>query len=609
MGDRRSANSRVYAKGPGLKASTSTALWRALVIVLAVCASIQLGIEWFSAPRVLTRGVVAEPLFTGGYLKERGPIAFVVEGVPADSPLRAADVVPGDRLRFDEPLGRWYNRVAGDKVALTVIHGAGERRVDVTLTADRNPPRYRVINYVLDAATTVLALVMGLVVGLRTDSVAFRALALTGLLGALRFAYSAPESIHLSWLDFMGSASTLLFAGVMVFFALNYPDDRPVGWRARVLNAYKAFFALVVAAALVYLGRLYAGQFEPLCWQVLRVADAVGPALFVAALTLAWREARGESRLRLQWILLTLGVLMAAILLAKLNAWTGRPIPAETFDLCFNAVQLLATIGFVYAVFRHRIFDLGLAVNRTLVYAIVSMLLFGVIQAGHAFAGAFLQVDDKNKAALLSAILALTVFLLFSQLKKGVERVVDRLLFSRWTERETALRRFVEQAHHASDAAALGRLFVAAADRFTDGAGCALYHRQDDGRYARVVATRADMPPLIDANDETVLALQAHGKGVRPHATLHGAELALPMRHRGRLNGFALLGPRPDAAPFRPDQIEALEFAAHQIGLDFHALRVEALELQLAGERQATDKVRAQLATAMQLATGRPPTL
>ncbi len=37
--------------------------------------------------------------------------------------------MPGDRLRYDDPLGRWYNVVAGDRVALTVARGESIRQV------------------------------------------------------------------------------------------------------------------------------------------------------------------------------------------------------------------------------------------------------------------------------------------------------------------------------------------------------------------------------------------------------------------------------------------------------------------------------------------------
>ena len=540
-----------------MKASTSAALWRGLVVILATAAGIQLAIELFSAPRVLTPGVAGQPLFTGGFASERGPTTFVVKSIPPGSPLVAAGVVPGDRVRFDRPLGRWYNYVAGDTVGLTVLHGDAARPLVVTVPAAASLPRLQVANYVAYNLALVLALLLGVVIGFRrSDSRALRALAATALLSALIFPYSAPEAIHLPWLDYLASISALLSTGVLVFFALDYPDDRPTGWRATLKRGYRWFFGLLVVSLVTFNALLYAGRFEPLAQLVFRAAQVVVPTLFFAALVLAWRAARGEARVRLQWILATLGAIVAVFLLNNLNAWLGEPIEPAGLELVSNFAIMLAEIGFFYALFRHRIFDFGLALNRALIYAIVGAILFGAIQAAHAVAAEFLRVDDRNKAVVLTAVLALAVYLSFNQLKARVERVVDRLFFSDWAEREGALRRFVKAAEHASDGAALGALSVAAIDRFTDGAGCALFHRQGDGGHVRAESTLAGAPERLDANDEAVLSLQSERKAVTPGASsaARAAALALPMLHRGELwdRSSSAAGPAPRrTAPIR----------------------------------------------------------
>jgi diacylglycerol kinase len=313
------------------------------------------------------------------------------------------------------------------------------------------------------------------------------------------------------------------------------------------------------------------------------IASSPGYSAYIfAGILLAWRGAHDEIRLRLQWILATLGAIMAMSVLVNLSRCARGPIPAELIDLISNVTFVLAEIGFVYAVFRHRIFDFGLVVNRALIFAIAGAILFGSIQLAHAVASEFLSVDDRNKSVLLSAILALAMYLSFNLLKKAVEKTVDRVFFRSWAEREDDLQRFVKKAHFASDPGALARQFVAAVDRFTDGAGCALFRRQADGSYARQHSTLAGMSERLDANDETVLAL--------------------PMLLRGQLLAFALLGGAPGAVLYRPDQIAALQSAVHQVGFDFHTTRVDALEHLVAAERQAAATLRAQLDTAMSLA-------
>jgi hypothetical protein len=111
----------------------------------------------------------------------------------------------------------------------------------------------------------------------------------------------------------------------------------------------------------------------------------------------------------------------------------------------------------------------------------------------------------------------------------------------------------------------------------------------DDGV---AVALRADAAPIQVADIDTVLH----------------AEWALPMVHRGNLGGFVLLGSKSNNETYRPDEIDVLGFAMHQLALDLVALRVEQLEQYSSGiehESQIREHeaaiLRDQLQAAMQL--------
>jgi len=65
---------------------------------------------------------------------------------------------------------------------------------------------------------------------------------------------------------------------------------------------------------------------------------------------------------------------------------------------------------------------------------------------------------------------------------------------------------------------------------------------------------------------------------VRDTATTLPAEIALPSIHHGELDGFAPLGPKARHEAYRPDERAVLGLAAHQVGLDLRALRMEPLE-------------------------------
>jgi hypothetical protein len=53
------------------------------------------------------------------------------------------------------------------------------------------------------------------------------------------------------------------------------------------------------------------------------------------------------------------------------------------------------------------------------------------------------------------------------------------------------------------------------------------------------------------------------------------------MLDQGALAGFVLVGGKPDDADYRPDEVELLGWAAHQVGLDLQALHARDLEAQV----------------------------
>ena len=51
---------------------------------------------------------------------------------------------------------------------------------------------------------------------------------------------------------------------------------------------------------------------------------------------------------------------------------------------------------------------------------------------------------------------------------------------------------------------------------------------------------------------------------------------------RNDVVGIVLLGAKPSGLDFRPDEIELIGWATHQIGLDLQTLKVEQLEAECA---------------------------
>jgi hypothetical protein len=159
----------------------------------------------------------------------------------------------------------------------------------------------------------------------------------------------------------------------------------------------------------------------------------------------------------------------------------------------------------------------------------------------------------------------------------------------------------VRRAAHFSGEAALLDAFVATLGRFTRGAGCAIYLQAEDGAYDCARSTLPDAPPRLDADSPCVVALREDGSPLRAETSLlPGTELNLAMSQRGTLSGLIALGAKPTGDSYRPDEQEVLAFAAHQVGLDLHALRTQALMAELTELRNRAEG----LTEALQLVRG-----
>jgi hypothetical protein len=403
---------------------------------------------------------------------------------------------------------------------------------------------------------------------------------------------------HLAWP--VARAAVLLLALLFIF---NFPNDDPRGtplkrWLMRyVMPIYGLLWLTMLVASTAHA----AGFHVPAYSAADMAASTMAAVMALTVLWTNWRGSEGELRQKHLWVLLSAALLFAMQPLAQgvshLRADTYSQTAAWTL---VRSAALLSTLTLAYAILRHRMLNIGFAINRVMVYgaASVGMLLsFGLIEwmTHH-----LLDFAGREKSVWLDLGIALGIFLLFHRLRHWGEKQIERLFFHAWHVKEQALRKFVKEAPFITRPDALLSAFTAALDRFTGGTGHALYRRTPGGDYELVAATLAGAPALIDADEPLAVALRASQAPNHPadaHSALPG-ELALPSIHHGQLDGFVLLGPKPDGETYRPDEKDVLGFTAHQVGLDFRALRMEQLEREIAEAHRTIDSLRA---------TGSPP--
>ncbi|MGK2850424.1 MAG: sensor histidine kinase [Candidatus Limnocylindrales bacterium] len=330
-----------------------------------------------------------------------------------------------------------------------------------------------------------------------------------------------------------------------IHLALVFPTPAQVTQRRPGL--IPGLYGLVLglyAVVTVLLGQVTGSALEWVgTWPVAQLVVIV-PALATAVAIFAIRYARTRDPAdRARRRLVTIGVVGAGTL--GLVAFmgpaliTGRPLlPDATIGLI--SLPIPATIG--WAIVHDRLFDIDVAIRRTLVYG---PLTLGVIAAYLVAVAALTAAlgPQEYAVSLLATGLAAVVAL---PLRDGLQRTVERLLYGERSQPVEVMRRLGMRLEVAADPA---RAFPAVAETLAE-------------------ALRLPYVALevTDESGETSLVAE---HGARQPA-VHTVELI----HGGEPVGRLVLGLRSGEPAFEPSELALLGDLARQAGSAVHAQRL-----------------------------------
>ncbi len=524
----------------------------------------------------------------GGDLAENpeGQSGFVMaRQVAPGGSLAKAGVQEGDALRFEHAYERLRRAEVGETLPFTLDRGGvrsnGQLTIEPRVWNEANTERNFQLLLNLLAATVSLLIACFILWrgwGNKTAMLLGAALIALGAGGIALPPWASAPMLALPIWTFVVSGTAL--GSLLIPFAMRMVEENVSElprWHWRAANVYLALTVLFYAVLL---------------WNVFKAADFVGldfrgtsvplipPLISIAYLIVGWRKSEAAVRKRFALILFALLAYLVGVMVTQWNlSQSGTAFGSSGWMTNLNAltVGVIAPGTLAYAVLRHKLFDLGFAVNRTLVFGAIGVLLlvsFALIE------WAIKQAIPKvwyGGSVYISAAIAVSLYLLFNRIHHKVEHAIERLFFHQWQVNEAALKRFVAAAAHMEKPEALAGTFVAELVRFSGGATGAIYARTAEGHYASAAGDK------IDADDPALAAMRAEQGAVVPAelGSVLAAALALPMMHQAALAGFVLLGPKPTGEDYRPDEVEVLGWATQQVGLDLQAIRVRELEQQV----------------------------
>ncbi len=341
---------------------------------------------------------------------------------------------------------------------------------------------------------------------------------------------------------------------------------------------WRGLFALLIGAAtIVLLGSPivvvtlgWAGLVHPLLGLLLPASYLVPIALIVAS----HRHADAQQRLRLRWLLW--GSVFLVVGLSPNDL--ALPLGFVLSTVLNNGFTTLAAAAMLYAVLRHRVVDVTVALNRALVYAATTSLVLGLF----ALFESLIERSTLGHGAGLALELAVPLGLgaALSSVHRRIEATVERLIFRHQYRMETALRRFAEDCAFITQPENLFELGVEQIARHTNAPVVALYERAAEGYVCVHQRGKRALPEKVAVDDLAFIGLRARNMDF----DLNGSQSALgsdghafPLMLRGNLLGALVVAERP-SEHFAADERALLFHVAHEMGMALFALRVQESE-------------------------------
>jgi len=243
--------------------------------------------------------------------------------------------------------------------------------------------------------------------------------------------------LPLGWVALLAQPGSVLGLVLLGLIFLLFPDGRPPSPRWRwVLWVYAgtglvwiAWTAVITVAAIVghhtqvtSSGQLFllSGSDPVAGWwnATLSLFILLVVVCLVASLAgqvASWRDASGERRQQLKWLMAGSAAVVAGFGIAT--------VPGAIGSACYLAGLFVFSLCVGVAVLRYRLFDIDRVISRTLAYAIVTGVLVGVYAGIVLLATEVLRFRHSTVAV---AVATLAAAALFNPLRRQVQTTVDR---------------------------------------------------------------------------------------------------------------------------------------------------------------------------------------
>jgi len=149
---------------------------------------------------------------------------------------------------------------------------------------------------------------------------------------------------------------------------------------------------------------------------------------------------------------------------------------------------VIIPVSLGYALVTHRLMDIDLVIRRGVVYALISLVMAAVLSAAIFSATSLRDSFDIVGEVMISVILGIVATALFGPAKKGIESLVDKLLYKDRYDYAQTVHTFSKEVSSKKDFNDIARLLVGTVATKLNLAGTMLLLRSQAGFYEVVTA-------------------------------------------------------------------------------------------------------------------------
>lgn len=302
----------------------------------------------------------------------------------------------------------------------------------------------------------------------------------------------------------------------------------------------------------------------------------------IIMLLVSYHGAHTELRVRLRWMLWGSIVFVMGIYVSNHNAFGFLPS-----RILQNVFIVSAALIYAYIILRHRVVNISVFVDRTLVYGGVTALVVGILAAvnslvQHATLG-------TGASLLVQIIVPLALGIVLGQVRNYTDKFVERVFFRQKYLAEKAVRCFAAHCEGYENTQELLKATVQNVHRKVHAPGVAIYHRKDAEYLAADREGNVVYPGSVKVDDAAFAAVRA---GQR-YVDLSEVSSALGT------NGYvftmgqqaALVCANRPGEHYAADERKLLVYVARQVGAALDALRMQEVMKRLEAKASLVDEV------------------